>query len=259
MKRYPWLAVVVLALAPGLAQQSRQSFSYPEYFYVAVNASELYFDFQAESSPDPGALAGLDPRYYPDLEVSPATAESWRRCLNLGDAASGTYEAQTSPGALPRPCRFAPTRVVRERFKALYRVDDAECQDLRTDGDLLVITNVERWQVEVRVWGTGLPEGTAFFLLPLTRSASGVLCARRARSLSQVLTTDMKPIESTATNVSVDPSDPNARDSYSYYTDYAAVYLVPSIYALEVDPGRLDPELAGGDLEVLVEYVVGAR
>jgi len=255
MRRTLLFALPLLALAAG--QSSEFRFDYEAYLYLVQNVDEVVFDFTTETPEGPGYLSTLDPTAYPTYAIPAASQSGWFSCLGVNEAPQGGYQGTTTSETGEAPvCRFAPSQIVRnENFQVNYlRTGHTTCEGpLYADGTLLVLSNTT-WKVQARLTETS-PEGIRLHILPLTYQDSETLCAKRRLSDARVASKD-RTLTTGRTTLSTDPS---ARTSRAFYTQYQGIFAVPMLYYIEVDLGQLDPGLIEQNLTIEVEYLVRPR
>ncbi len=261
MKR---LALLILALGFAGAQESDVHLSPPSYIFAALNVSTVAFDFTAEVAPAPGALSLLAADAYPNDYPGgfPSASEpNWKACLGLDEEASGRYlGSPTPPTTTPEPCRFAPSAVSKQAFLVnYYGLGRPPCdQDLKSDADLLIVTNRSRWRVKVRL-DRAPPSGLEPHLLPLTVREPDTLCkylrvTAPKRRHDFALSTSAKSL-----SLEPDPGSNRRKTRRSYFTPYRALYTLPMLYYLQIDRSSLDPAVLDGTTEIRVTYIVRNR
>lgn len=265
-----FFSFLLFLLALVQAQQSQVQFKYPKYLFLALNATAIAFDFTKDASNvnppstavDPsGWLSKLDQQRYPKLHMAAASKDAWMDCLGGGPTQGQSYQGTArppSPGSMV--CRFAPTLITRQNFTATHHVNNPSCQNLRQDGTLLVFTNIKkRWHVQAHILNGSPPPGVSLYTLPLTlNEGSGVLCRYAPENERNVMSKHRKKIPSSGhVVISYSPYvRGRSKPKYAFASDHKAVFTIPLLYFLEIDPVSFNP--TGQTTTVTVEYILGS-
>jgi hypothetical protein len=219
------------ALVLGIAHaQSTQSwvFKNQAFAYVYTNIGTVTFDFTAASATNPGQLTTLSTPY------PAATAGTFQACINALVTSSLSLSAQSTaptstytPATLPSACTFAPTSVSSNgTFSVTWPSGD------NADGALLVITNSPTWRAEASIGAWSTPGGLTAQIVPdLVNSGK--------------LVNGASPVSLSATPAELSAQPGSTTDNYSYYTQYQGYYVVPELFALQVNPSAAGAQVNG--------------
>jgi len=231
------LAAAMMALLGNAWAQGQVNYNvtFPRYALVVTDMSNVNWDFSATT--DPGTAAGK-------AQYTSGVYRAWTGGLAqcFTDRISGSITVQDTAGtnSLAGNCTFAPTSVV---LGGPVNVDWSTNYTVAPDGTLVVITNATNFRVDAQIttdWGS-LTGASLLVLNDATDNGTSWLSGT-----TPTLSSYTALSSATATTL----VDTSASSGLYKATNYANVYAVPTIWALQFDP-TAQPDISGGDTAVV--------